>query len=328
MSPIKDLLLAYEALNEEGTFSAGDTLAGTVTFTLTKESEVKGLMVKAKGDADVRWSEGSGDSRKTRHDHKRYFKLKEFLIEENGLLLPVGVHIFRFTLQIPLVDMPSSFKGAHGKIVYTLEAKMSRSWRWPIKEKIELNFVSKSFPNLDQVMGSQSGTVDKKMGVFSKGEVQMTANVNTKVCSPGDTLSVVAIIHNSSSKTMRPKFSLHEKTVYRAGSSTKVIEKLLCKMVGENIAQNSEETVSCQLEMPADAIHTLHNCEIISVEHYLKVYLDISFAYDPEVVFPLVIVPSGFVPLQPGEAVGPYPGGAFGAPNYSDFPPPAFATGP
>lgn len=56
--------------------------------------------------------------------------------------------------------------------------------------------------------------------------------------------------------------------------------------------------------------------------------MDISFAIDPEVVFPLVIVPSSFAALQPGEAVGPYPAGAVGGPSYSDFPPPAFPVGP
>lgn len=57
-------------------------------------------------------------------------------------------------------------------------------------------------------------------------------------------------------------------------------------------------------------------------------YLDISFAIDPEVRFPLVIVPYRFATLQSGEAVGPYPAGAVGAPSYSDFPPPAFPAGP
>lgn len=33
--------------------------------------------------------------------------------------------------------------------------------------------------------GSQSGSVHKEMGVFSKGQVQMSATVNKKICSPG-----------------------------------------------------------------------------------------------------------------------------------------------
>ncbi|XP_044052624.1 arrestin domain-containing protein 3-like [Siniperca chuatsi] len=330
MSPINDFSITYEALNEEDTFSEGDTITGTLTFTLKKETKVKSLFLKAKGDANVHWTEGSGDDERSYSAHRRYFKLKENLVAGNdkGTVLSQGVHCFKFRFQIPQGDMPSSFKGFHGKIVYMLEAKMSRSWRWPTKVQKEFKFVSKSFPHSSQVMCPNSGSVDKKMGVFSKGQVEMSATVNRNVCCPGDTLSVFAKIHNSSSKKMRPKFSLQQKTVYRASGSTNTSDKSLCKMVGDTITLNSEETVSCQLKIPADVIHTLHNCEILSVDYYLKVYLDIKFAIDPEVVLPVIIVPSSFATLQPGEAVGPYPAGAVGGPSYSDFPPPAFPVGP
>ena len=70
---------------------------------------------------------------------------------------------------------------------------------------------------------------------------------------------------------MKPKFSIYQKIVYRAQGSTNTSEKSLCKMEGETLAPNSEETVSCQMTIPNDVIHSLHNCEIISVEHYIKV---------------------------------------------------------
>lgn len=333
MSPIKDFNVTYEALNEEETFYAGDTITGTITFTLTKETKVKCLMVKAKGDAHVDWSEGTGDDRRSYTAHRRYFKLKEYLLAKNdkGTVLPQGVHRFKFMFTIPQEDMPSSFNGIHGKIVYMIEAKISRSWRFPSLAQKELKFVSKSFSHPDQVICPQSGSVDKEMGLFSKGHVQMSATVNKNVCSPGDTLSVVAKICNSSSKNMRPKYSLQQKVVYYASGSTTTSDQSVCKMVGDTITLNSEQTVTCQLQVPADVIHTLHNCEILTVEYYLKVYLDISRAFDPEVVFPMVIAPASFVALQSGEAVGPYPAGAAGAagaPSYSDFPPPAYPIGP
>ena len=86
MSPIKDLRVTYEALNEEGTFSAGDTVAGTVTFTLTKDTKVKSLWVKLKGDANVRWTERSGDDETTYSAHRRYFKVKRYVVDEKGKL--------------------------------------------------------------------------------------------------------------------------------------------------------------------------------------------------------------------------------------------------
>uniref|UniRef100_A0A8C9XE41 Arrestin C-terminal-like domain-containing protein n=1 Tax=Sander lucioperca TaxID=283035 RepID=A0A8C9XE41_SANLU len=254
---LTDLCLTCEALNEEATFSEGDTVAGTLTFTLKKETKVKGVMVKAKGDANVSWSEGSGDNRRSYTAHTRYFKLKDISTLFHCLLLQISAFVVFYR------DMPSSFKGIHGKIVYMLEAKVSRGWLRCSRVQTELNFVSKSLSHLGQC--PQSGSVAKEIGVFSKGQVQ-----SSDLFSIGDTLSVVAKICNSSSKKVKPKFRLQQKTVYRASGSTNSSDQTLCKIVGETIALNSEKTVSCQLKIPADAIPTLHHCEIISVDHYLK----------------------------------------------------------
>nr|XP_046242988.1 arrestin domain-containing protein 3-like [Scatophagus argus] len=326
MSPIKDLNVIYEALHTENTFSEGDIVLGTVTFTLTKEKKVS-LFVKLKGDARVSWTEGSGDDDRSYSAHKRYFKVKEYLVAggPKGTVLPQGAHCFNFSLKIPHGNMPSSFNGSHGKIIYMLEAKVSRNWRWPSAVHKELNFVSKSLSQHGQVKCPHSSSVDKKVGVFSKEQVQMSATIDRTVCSPGDTLSIVVKICNSSSKKMRPKFSLQQNVEYRASGATKTSVKTLCKMVGEML-KNSEETVSCEMKIPVNTIYTMQNCEIISVHYCLKVYLDISFAIDPELRFPLVIVPSRFALRQPGEAAGPY--SALGAPSYSDFPPPAYPGGP
>ncbi|XP_073323417.1 arrestin domain-containing protein 3-like [Pagrus major] len=364
MSPIKDFKLMYEALNKYNTFSEGDTVAGMVTFTLTEQTKVKSIFVKVKGEAHVHWTDGTGERRRSHNAHRKFFKDKEYLVTENaeGTELPKGDHQYKFRLKIPQGSFPSSFKGFHGRIVYTLTAKISRSWHLPSVEQTVLNFMSRALPHLGQSMGPNCGSVGKEVGVFSKEHIQMSATVDKRVCSPGDTLSFVAKISNSSSKKMKPKFSVEQRTMYRAHASHKLSVISVCKMVGDTLKQ-SEETVSGQLKIPADVISSVHNCDIITVEHYLKVYLDISFSVDPEVKLPLVIVPFSLATLQPGGAAGPYPAGAagpypagaiggpypagaiggpypagavggpypagaVGGPSKSDFPPPAVAMGP
>uniref|UniRef100_A0A669BC02 Arrestin C-terminal-like domain-containing protein n=1 Tax=Oreochromis niloticus TaxID=8128 RepID=A0A669BC02_ORENI len=326
MSSMKDLNVTFETISEDGSYSEGDTIVGTVSFRLTKEVKVKSLSVKAKGDVKAEWTEGTGYFQITHTAKRRYFKVKEYLIAKNG----------------KGKSMPSSFKGVYGKIVYIFEAKMSRSWWWPSKVKKKINFISKTLQQFWEVMVNTAlicainvtfgKCFVKKLTLkitrgLSQGRVQMSATIDRNVCTPGETISVVAKICNSSSKNTRPKFKLEQKTVFRCNESSKKRVMNLFKEVGETISPNSEQTVSCQLKIPDDAISTIHNCEIISVEYYIKVYLDISFAFDPEVVFPLVIVPSRYAAIQPGEAVRPYPPGTTEVTSYSNFAPPGFHTG-
>uniref|UniRef100_I3KG57 Arrestin C-terminal-like domain-containing protein n=1 Tax=Oreochromis niloticus TaxID=8128 RepID=I3KG57_ORENI len=308
MSPIKNLNVTFETISDNSSYSEGDTIVGTVSFRLKKDVKVKSVYVKAKGEANVEWTEVGVPVERLQSAHRRYFKVKEYLVAENHEVL-----FYR--------RMPSSFKGKHGNIVYTFEAKISRSWRLPSKVLKEINFVSKSCPHTPQMMSS---SVHKKMSGLSKGQVQICATINRGVCSPGETLSVVAKICNSSSKNMRLKFKLQQVTVYSCQDNTNSSKETLFKVVGDTIRPNSEQTASCQLKVPSDAIPTLRNCEIISVEYYIKVYLDVSFALDPEVVFPLVILPSKFAPTQSREALGPE---TVEPPAYSEFTSSTLPTG-
>lgn len=61
--------------------------------------------------------------------------------------------------------------------------------------------------------------------------------------------------------------------MYRAHASTNVSDLSLCKMVGDIIKGNSEETFSCQMKIPDGAINTVQNCDIIFVDYYVKVLL-------------------------------------------------------
>ncbi|XP_068166929.1 uncharacterized protein [Antennarius striatus] len=317
MSPIKDFQLVCEALNPEETFSAGDTVKGTVAFRLTEETKVKSVLVKIKGNGHVSWSEGSGDRKRTHTETRRFFKQKEYLVEKHdkGTVLPKGAHHFDFKLQIPQGDLPPSFKGLYGRITYMAEAKLSRSWRLPTTEQRELKVVSKCLTPYGQYL--HPGPDDKQNGTVSKGEMKMFATIDRKVCSPGDTIFIDAKVFNSTSKKTKPKFSLEQKVVYRTFSSSKLIVQSLSKVVGDIVVSKSEENVFCKLKIPVDVTQTMHNCDIISVDYYIKAYLDISFAFDPEVIFPILIVPS----------VGPFPAQPTGVPSGCDFPPAAFPSG-
>ncbi|KAM4745678.1 arrestin domain-containing protein 3-like isoform 2-T2 [Anableps anableps] len=307
-------IICQDANRRDGAFSEGDTIAGLVSFHLSKETKVKSVSVRFKGDGQVYRTEGVGEDESSYSASKRYLKVKEYLVKEaaEGSVLPQGTNQFKFRLRIPQGNFPSSFKGIYGSIVYKLEAQICRKWRLDSTVQKEIQFLSRSIQNTRQGVCPQSNSVTEKIGVFSKGEVQLTGSVNRSVCSPGDTLTAFAKISNGSSKSMKPKFSLQQKTLYNAGGFKDISDYSLCKKVGDSIKPNSQKTVSCSIGVPPGAIYTLNNCDLVSV------YLDVSFASDPVVVFPLVIAPP--VASDHCEDLGPYPEGPVGAPSYSDFP--------
>ncbi|XP_056448392.1 uncharacterized protein LOC130384294 [Gadus chalcogrammus] len=225
--------------------------------------------------------------------------------------------------------MPSSFCGLFGKIVYKLEAKLSKSWRLDSNVKQEINFASKAISNFSHLMTRQVGQVDKDIGIFSKRSVHMEVFVESGVYAPGQTVAVTVKVKNTSSKDVTPKFSLNQYVTYRAHGFTKFSCGEICKLVGEVIEKESEKTVTCALKIPPDTILSIQNCEILSVEYNFKVYLDISFATDPEINFPLVIAPSGsMLSPGPGGMNQPYPPVAYGGPSNSDNLPPAAGSQP
>ncbi|XP_029961451.1 arrestin domain-containing protein 3-like [Salarias fasciatus] len=331
MPSIKSLTLTYDALNEAASFSEGDTITGRVTLALLKETTVEGLFVKAKGDANVRWTHKSGDRTHTYSSHRRYFKLKQFLIPEdtNETVLRAGNHVYNFSFRIPREGMPSSFKGSHGKIVYCLEAKLSRSWKMDTTAYKEIIFATKAFPNFQALMSPQAGSTRKEIGLFSKGNVNMDVTIDKGAFAAGETIAVVATINNSSSSEMTPKFTLQQQIVYRANGHTKQESNNVQKVADNCISSQTQKEVRCMLRIPKDLMMTIHNCDIISVSYHLKVSLDISFAFDPKVVFPVAIIPRDLARgCQNGRAASPYPAGAAGGPSNSDFPAPRVFMGP
>lgn len=184
--------------------------------------------------------------------------------------------------------MPPCFKGSHGKIIHLLEGKMKRSWHMSTKDKKNLKFVSSTMLCIKQC--PQTGCVEKSVGLFGEGKVEMTATVDKGICSPGDTLQVTAKITNKSSEKMKVKCKIDKKVLSRATHKAKIDNKSICKVVGEPVPAGFEGDICCSITVPADTELSILNCEILTVEFYIKVYLDLCLDTDPEVVLPLIIV--------------------------------------
>nr|XP_046242923.1 arrestin domain-containing protein 3-like [Scatophagus argus] len=346
MPSVKSVKVTYDPINERNTFSSGDSISGRVTVEVEKDCEIQSLLIKFKGKADVLWSEKHGQTTVVYHAKDKYFSVKHYFIQDhkkkhknddseaqllnqNGEtysnVIPPGIHIYPFTFQIPFQEMPSSFKGSVGKIVYLLEAKLSRSMRIDKKDSTKINFVTHADVSSNPaLMTPQHETKDKKMKVFTSGTVAMDVKLEKTGFFQGEGLKVQAYIENNSSREIKPKYCIYRKHSFFADGKRRVDTKDLLKEVGEPIPPSTNEKVSRVITIPQDMEPSIHNCSIIKVEYRLRVYLDVKYASDPEIKFPIVILPASPVP-----ALAPPPAASgFGFEPFGNTNPPAWGSAP
>ncbi|XP_036454372.1 arrestin domain-containing protein 3-like [Colossoma macropomum] len=370
---IKELTLTYDPVNETNTFTSGDVLQGRVFLEVAKEVKINYLYIKCKGDADVSWSEGSGDDEKSYRAHERYFKLKQVFIQDPskpakkelnviittgetyGNVVRPGRHVFPFSFQLPSGNMPRSYKAFHGSVMYILEVRLGRSWKMDRTVKTEINFV----PRIDagvNLMSPQSAATDKKMKLFTSGSASMRATIDRMGYMQGDVIRVSTSVENSSSRALKLKYKLQQIQGFYAQGYSKHSYKTIFKVVGDPVPTRSKQTVNSDLKIPPNLELTVANSSIIKLEYILKVYLDVPYASDPEIKFPVIILPVGqllgpqqsspsfqhndpypppqaaFGPSPPGAAFGPapglypslYPSPAYPQPANPGAPPPSY----
>ncbi|XP_030620580.1 arrestin domain-containing protein 3-like [Chanos chanos] len=171
------------------------------------------------------------------------------------------------------------------------------------------------------------GETDKKMKLFTSGNASMKVNIEKMGFIQGEMLKVIAAVENSSSRPLKLKYSLQQRQkFFDSRSKSKSVHNVIFKAVGDLVPSGHKQTVIAELHLPAHLQLSIFYCNIIKVEYFLKVYLDVPYASDPEVILPLVILPPG----QPSGPLSTPSGGPFGNPAQPGWngPPTHNAAGP
>ncbi|XP_034452597.1 arrestin domain-containing protein 2-like isoform X2 [Hippoglossus hippoglossus] len=308
-STVKSLKVTCTPVNERDTFTHGDLVSGQVVLEVVKECQIESLSVKFKGKAEVLWTERYGQTTVVYSSKDKYFSLKLHFIKkdkddytllssQNGetysSVVAPGCHTYPFTFQFPYQDLPSSFNGSVGKIVYLLEARLSRSMRLAKKDSTKLNFLARADLNSDsKLLAPQHDSKDKKLKFFNSGSVAMDVHLERTGFFQGEGLKVVANIQNNSAREIKPKYTVYKKHSFFASGKRRVNTRDVFREVGEPIPPNTNEIVTRFLAIPLDVEPSIHNCSIITTEHRLRVCLDVKYATDPEIKFTIVILPAG-----------------------------------
>ncbi|XP_014848332.1 PREDICTED: arrestin domain-containing protein 3-like [Poecilia mexicana] len=294
-STIKKVEITYNSINASNTFTNGDIVSGQVSVEAAKDCQISSFYIKFKGKADVFWTETYGQNTYSYHAKDKYFSVRQYFIrdpnskddqksliahqsgETYSNVVPPGIHVYPFSFQLPLQNIPSTFKGADGKIVYLLEAVLSRSMKMDSKESTMINFVEKGDLNpVPGLMEPQHETMDKKMKLFTSGTVAMDVNLEKSGFFQGEGLKVKAFIKNDSSREIKPKYCIYRKHSFFARGRRRVHTKDLIKEVGRPIPPKASENVTQVIAIPQDVEPSILNCSIIKVEHRLRVSINIK----------------------------------------------------
>ncbi|XP_056231769.1 arrestin domain-containing protein 3-like [Seriola aureovittata] len=317
---VKNFKVTYNSINGKDIFTNGDWVTGQVTLEVAKDCQINHLFIKFKGKAEMNWTERQGYGTVVYHSKQKYFSLKHYFIRDKTLtdifpplspwvalfcplasvdallcpccpslfpgcfpscpLAPVllvaqfhscgfvpGRHVYPFKFQIPLQDVPCSFTGSNADHV--------------------------SVPGIKT---HQHKIMEKKFNLFTSGAVTMTADIEKTVFFQGEGLKVVVRIINKSSREIKPKYCVYRKHSFFANGERRLETKDILKEVGTAITPSASKKVTRVITIPHDMEPSILNCNIIKVEYRLRVYLDVKYALDPEIKFPIIIMPASQVP--------------------------------
>ncbi|XP_071755832.1 arrestin domain-containing protein 3-like [Centroberyx gerrardi] len=296
---VKHLYVEYDKVNERGTFSPGDTLSGRVTVVTSKETKVQSFLVRAKGKAEVKWSEQDGETSLVHSDKKRYFYFEDIILQDKkgdgSEIIGPGKNVYPFTFEIPNRDMPSSYEGKWGKVTYSLRAKLTQSIWLVHKAKVEFPFLTKAeFPFVSKsemiIIGLKEPQYGTRISFYGSGKVTMNVTSEKMGLKQGEAMEVSAEVINSSARTVTPKFYLCEKQTFVAQSKRIVHTNDILFGTGDSVSAASSRTTSSVLNVPPQLHPTFFNCSMMKLEYRLKVTLDVPLAKDPEIKLPLVVL--------------------------------------
>ncbi|XP_055080195.1 arrestin domain-containing protein 3-like [Periophthalmus magnuspinnatus] len=305
---VKHFHVEYNKLNEQGTYSAGDSLTGQVVVVTSKETRVQCFYVRAKGKAKVTWSEGSGPNTVVHQDKRKYFYFEHIILQDKNKgdgseIIGAGRNVFPFTFNLPTTDMPSSYQGKWGRITYSLRAQLTQSiWvihkaktEFPFRTKAEFPFASKTEMILIGLKEQQQATQISFCGV---GKVTMNVTSEKMGIRQGEAMGVSVEVINESSRTVTPNLYLCEKQIFVAQSKHIVHTNKILFGTGDAVSPQSSHTVTKVLSIPPLLPPTFFNCSMMKLEYRLKVTLDVPQERDSEIKLPLIILLGSPKPQQ------------------------------
>ncbi|XP_045187225.2 arrestin domain-containing protein 3-like isoform X2 [Mercenaria mercenaria] len=266
---------------------------------------VSAINVIFKGFANVRWSEGGGDKRRTYSSTEKYFHTKVCLFgkEQTGkddVKLKPDKYSYPFSFQLAK-GLPSSYEAKIGRVRYTLKAHIDIPWAFDKYTKRLITVVN--LLDLNAIPGAMNGsskTDEKTLCCLCCKSDPITATVMLDRTGyvPGESVVFRAEINNRSDREMTcSSAKLVMLVLYHATSKTKKVNNVLFELKhGKIDGGGTDIWMNEKLHIPPVPPSYLQGCNIIDIRYYVMITVDPSGAgFDLNVPLEVVI---GSIPLS------------------------------
>ncbi|XP_051876183.1 arrestin domain-containing protein 3-like isoform X2 [Pristis pectinata] len=314
LGKVRSFTISYDCPNENNipVYASGDSVSGRVTIEVTGEIRVRSLTIHGRGQAKVRWTESRNAGSNTAYtqnytEEVEYFNHKDLLIgherddddcEEDLTTIPSGRHEYPFSFELPQIPLATSFEGKYGSVRYWVKAELHRPWMLVMKVKKEFTVFEHIDINTPLLLSPQAGTKEKTLCCWfcSSGPISLSAKIERKGYTPGESIHIFAEIENCSSRMVVPKAAIYQTQTFYAKGKMKEVKHLVANLRGESLSSGKTESWNGKLLKIPPVSPSIVDCSIIHVEYSLTVYVDIPGAMNLTLNLPLVI---GTIPLHP-----------------------------
>ena len=271
--------MSLEIKVEKQLYFPGEIIKGVCSLQLN--GKCKDITICFKGKEHTRWSQGSGENRRTYQETFTMFKETQSLVtgDSSGSQSFSGNFQYPFEIQIPLCPATYDSKYRHGKIYYSITLKIHKMLLGT-KKKIPIYIGPLTFITNELTLPNTMEHEKSICCLFCKGGmVQAQATTNKRGYLIDEIVDVKINLTNlSKRKVTKIEANFVQKTIYKAGSHTKIgITDLIYHKQDFTILKGQTESYNLQFPLAKDLTPSSFG-RIINFGYVLRILIHVSGA--------------------------------------------------
>lgn len=293
-------------------FTGGDTVSGEVAVQLDQDTPFRGIRLVWKGYEEASWREGSGKTRHTHSETRKFFdeeitlqgrprlgvgelladSFKGVFSKESYEVLRAGTYRYPFTYVLP-PDLPGDYESAltNSRIQYTVKAEVDLPLKFDLKTEQSLTIREAASPAGIQALTQR---LTKKFLFDSDSQIEAAVHLDKDTFYLGEELAGhLEVMNRAPRKEIRAvTLVLRQLETACADGRTHQGESQVARARLEECRFPLKDctTVELGLAIPGDLYPTVARGSLVKLDYEFQVTLDIPWAVDAKLSVPVKLL--------------------------------------